>query len=169
MCWTGKHCEETTKWIRGLARGKCQLRGIALLRLMAITGWWATETGAWVPAFAGMTGGRGGNGGKGVQVEVCKWGVSVAMPGWWVMETGVWVPAFAGMTEGSRGMTGWGGDGGLGMTGGEGGHVWVWKWGVFVAMTVLVGYGVGGLGPRFRGDDGGFAGDGVGGVTEDWV
>ena len=50
-----------------------------------MTSWWVTETGAWVPAFAGMTEGAG-------------------MTSWWVTETGAWVPAFAGMTEGA-GMT----------------------------------------------------------------
>ena len=56
---------------------------------------------------------------------------------WWVVETGVWVPAFAGMTEGREGR--------------------------LVAGDVgLVGCGDGGLGPRFRGDDGGGGRDGRG-------
>ena len=69
---------------------------------MAIGGWWVMDTGAWVPAFAGMTVGGGENDGWGWggHVVVWKWGVFVAIAGWWVVDTGVWVPAIAGMTVG---------------------------------------------------------------------
>ena len=63
-----------------------------------------------------------------------------------VMETGVWVPAFAGMTGGAGVMVG----AGLRMSVPRMGMTM----GYFHGNCGLVGDGDGGLGPRFRGDDG---------------
>ena len=45
-------------------------------------------------------------------------------------------------------------------------RICTWEWAIFSAM-IVGGYRDGGLGPRFRGDDGGGGDDGVGaGMTE---
>ena len=57
------------------------------------------------------------------------------------MEAGAWVPAFAGMTGG--------GDDGLVRV-----AAYVYGKAYFRVNDGIMGYGDGGLGPRFRGDDG---------------
>ena len=68
------------------------------------------------------------------------------------MDTGVWVPAPDRVeSRPFAGMTAWGfrGNYGVGLLATYG-----WGNGLFSWRLLLVGYGDGGLGPRFRGDDG---------------